>query len=146
MTVLPWGSAVSVERPEADHQGRGGFRRPPATARGGSCRWAVAASPTGASRRSSTPVSGLPSERSCQDIDMHRCLEQGHASTAINVCESTRRSDPVSRIQLALNVDDIEVATVFYTKLLGVEPAKTRPGYANFAVADPPLKLVLLEN
>ncbi|HEV7212905.1 MAG TPA: ArsI/CadI family heavy metal resistance metalloenzyme [Blastococcus sp.] len=52
----------------------------------------------------------------------------------------------MSRIQLALNVDDVEVATAFYTKLLGVEPAKTRPGYANFAVADPPLKLVLLEN
>ena len=52
----------------------------------------------------------------------------------------------MSRVQLALNVDDIEQATAFYTKLLGVEPAKTRPGYANFAVANPPLKLVLLEN
>jgi catechol 2,3-dioxygenase-like lactoylglutathione lyase family enzyme len=52
----------------------------------------------------------------------------------------------VSRIQLALNVDDIEAATAFYSKLLGTEPAKTRPGYANFAVSDPPLKLVLLEN
>ena len=52
----------------------------------------------------------------------------------------------MSRIQLALNVDDVEVATAFYTKLLGVPPAKTRPGYANFAVVDPPLKLVLLEN
>jgi catechol 2,3-dioxygenase-like lactoylglutathione lyase family enzyme len=52
----------------------------------------------------------------------------------------------VSRIQLALNVDDIEAATAFYSKLFGVEPAKTRPGYANFAIADPPLKLVLLEN
>jgi catechol 2,3-dioxygenase-like lactoylglutathione lyase family enzyme len=52
----------------------------------------------------------------------------------------------MSRIQLALNVDDIEAATAFYATLLGVEPAKTRPGYANFAVADPPLKLVLLEN
>jgi catechol 2,3-dioxygenase-like lactoylglutathione lyase family enzyme len=52
----------------------------------------------------------------------------------------------MSRIQLALNVDDVEVATAFYSKLFGVEPAKTRPGYANFAVADPPLKLVLLEN
>jgi catechol 2,3-dioxygenase-like lactoylglutathione lyase family enzyme len=52
----------------------------------------------------------------------------------------------VSRIQLALNVDDVEAATAFYTKLFGVEPAKTQPGYANFAVADPPLKLVLLEN
>jgi catechol 2,3-dioxygenase-like lactoylglutathione lyase family enzyme len=52
----------------------------------------------------------------------------------------------MSRIQLALNVDDVEVATAFYSKLFGVEPAKTRPGYANFAIVDPPLKLVLLEN
>jgi catechol 2,3-dioxygenase-like lactoylglutathione lyase family enzyme len=52
----------------------------------------------------------------------------------------------VSRVQLALNVDDVAAATAFYSRLLGVEPAKTRPGYANFAVADPPLKLVLLEN
>jgi catechol 2,3-dioxygenase-like lactoylglutathione lyase family enzyme len=52
----------------------------------------------------------------------------------------------MSRIQLALNVDDVEEATAFYTKLFGTEPAKTRPGYANFAIADPPLKLVLLEN
>jgi catechol 2,3-dioxygenase-like lactoylglutathione lyase family enzyme len=52
----------------------------------------------------------------------------------------------MSRIQLALNVDDVEAATAFYAALFGVEPAKTRPGYANFAIADPPLKLVLLEN
>jgi catechol 2,3-dioxygenase-like lactoylglutathione lyase family enzyme len=52
----------------------------------------------------------------------------------------------VSRIQLALDVDDIDQAVDFYTRLLGVEPAKRRPGYANFAVAEPPLKLVLLEN
>jgi catechol 2,3-dioxygenase-like lactoylglutathione lyase family enzyme len=52
----------------------------------------------------------------------------------------------MSRIQLALNVDDIEAATAFYAKLFGVAPAKQRPGYANFAVADPPLKLVLIEN
>ena len=52
----------------------------------------------------------------------------------------------MSRIQLALNVDDVEAATAFYAKLFGTEPAKTRPGYANFVVADPPLKLVLLEN
>jgi catechol 2,3-dioxygenase-like lactoylglutathione lyase family enzyme len=52
----------------------------------------------------------------------------------------------MSRIQLALNVDDVSSATAFYTKLFGVGPAKTRPGYANFAVSDPPLKLVLLEN
>src|SRR3954447_3109022 len=52
----------------------------------------------------------------------------------------------MSRIQLALNVDDVETATAFYTQLFGTEPAKRRPGYANFAIADPPLKLVLLEN
>src|SRR5919107_4131684 len=52
----------------------------------------------------------------------------------------------MSRIQLALNVDDVEAATAFYAKLFGTEPAKTRPGYANFAIADPPLKLVLMEN
>ena len=52
----------------------------------------------------------------------------------------------MSRIQLALNVDDVEVATAFYAQLFGTQPAKTRPGYANFAIADPPLKLVLIEN
>ncbi|SDX74678.1 Glyoxalase/Bleomycin resistance protein/Dioxygenase superfamily protein [Geodermatophilus africanus] len=52
----------------------------------------------------------------------------------------------MSRIQLALDVDDVEAATAFYAKLFGTEPVKTRPGYANFAIADPPLKLVLLEN
>ena len=51
----------------------------------------------------------------------------------------------MSRIQLALNVDDIETATAFYTKLFGAEPAKVRPGYANFAIADPPLKLILFQ-
>jgi catechol 2,3-dioxygenase-like lactoylglutathione lyase family enzyme len=53
---------------------------------------------------------------------------------------------PVSRIQLALNVDDIDESVAFYSKLFGTEPAKRRPGYANFAIAEPPLKLVLLEN
>jgi catechol 2,3-dioxygenase-like lactoylglutathione lyase family enzyme len=52
----------------------------------------------------------------------------------------------MSRIQLALNVDDIDEATAFYSRLFGTEPAKRRPGYANFAIAQPPLKLVLLEN
>ena len=50
------------------------------------------------------------------------------------------------RIQLALNVNDLEESIAFYSKLLGTGPAKVRPGYANFAVAEPPLKLVLLEN
>lgn len=50
------------------------------------------------------------------------------------------------RVQLALNVNDLEESISFYTKLFGTSPAKVRPGYANFAVAEPPLKLVLLEN
>lgn len=52
----------------------------------------------------------------------------------------------MSRVQLALNVTDIEAAIDFYTKLFGTEPAKRRPGYANFAIVEPPLKLVLIEN
>ena len=52
----------------------------------------------------------------------------------------------VSRVQLALNVDDLDAAIAFYAKLFGAQPAKVKPGYANFAIADPPLKLVLLEN
>ena len=52
----------------------------------------------------------------------------------------------MSRIQLALNVDDLDAAIVFYSKLFNTAPAKVKPGYANFAVAEPPLKLVLLEN
>ena len=50
------------------------------------------------------------------------------------------------RIQLALNVDDLDESISFYRKLFGTEPAKVRPGYANFAIADPPLKLILMEN
>ncbi|MCC5626815.1 VOC family protein [Nostoc sphaeroides CHAB 2801] len=52
----------------------------------------------------------------------------------------------MSRVQLALNVSDIDAAVDFYSKLFGTEPAKRRPGYANFAIAEPPLKLVLIEN
>jgi predicted enzyme related to lactoylglutathione lyase len=52
----------------------------------------------------------------------------------------------VSRVQLALNVADIDEAITFYSKLFNTEPAKVRSGYANFAVADPPLKLVLIED
>jgi catechol 2,3-dioxygenase-like lactoylglutathione lyase family enzyme len=66
----------------------------------------------------------------------------GQTSTVIYIWEV-----PVSgRIQLALNVNDLDESIAFYTKLLGTGPAKVRPGYANFAVAEPPLKLVLLEN
>jgi catechol 2,3-dioxygenase-like lactoylglutathione lyase family enzyme len=52
----------------------------------------------------------------------------------------------MSRVQLALNVNDIDAAIAFYTKLFGTGPAKVREGYANFAIAEPPLKLVLIEN
>ena len=51
----------------------------------------------------------------------------------------------MSRVQLALRVADLEGSIAFYSKLFGVEPAKRRPGYANFAITEPPLKLVLLE-
>jgi catechol 2,3-dioxygenase-like lactoylglutathione lyase family enzyme len=52
---------------------------------------------------------------------------------------------PMSRLQLALNVSDLDAAIEFYSKLFAAEPAKRKLGYANFAIADPPLKLVLFE-
>ncbi len=52
----------------------------------------------------------------------------------------------MSRAQLALNVDDLDTAITFYSKLFNTSPAKVKPGYANFAIAAPPLKLVLIEN
>jgi catechol 2,3-dioxygenase-like lactoylglutathione lyase family enzyme len=63
----------------------------------------------------------------------------------IRQCIGLRRST-VSRVQLALNVSDVDAAVDFYSKLFGTPPAKRRPGYANFAVETPPLKLVLIEN
>jgi predicted enzyme related to lactoylglutathione lyase len=50
------------------------------------------------------------------------------------------------RLQLALNVKDLEEAIVFYSKLFNVEVNKRKPGYANFAIEEPPLKLVLFED
>src|SRR4051812_14962566 len=52
----------------------------------------------------------------------------------------------MSRIQLALNVDDLDASIAFYSRLFDTEPVKVRPGYANFAVTEPPLKLVLIES
>jgi catechol 2,3-dioxygenase-like lactoylglutathione lyase family enzyme len=52
----------------------------------------------------------------------------------------------MSRLQLALNVPDIDAAVDFYSKLFATEPNKRKPGYANFAIAQPPLKLVLFED
>ena len=62
-------------------------------------------------------------------------------STVINVTGET-----MARLQLALNVSDLDEAIGFYSTLFATPPAKVRPGYANFAVADPPLKLVLIEH
>jgi catechol 2,3-dioxygenase-like lactoylglutathione lyase family enzyme len=52
----------------------------------------------------------------------------------------------MTRVQLALNVSDVDAAVEFYSRLFGVGPAKRRPGYANFAIEEPALKLVLIEN
>ncbi|HEV3267529.1 MAG TPA: ArsI/CadI family heavy metal resistance metalloenzyme [Acidimicrobiales bacterium] len=60
--------------------------------------------------------------------------------TKVNLLE-----DVMNRIQLALNVSNLDEAIDFYSKFFRVEPAKVRPGYANFAIDDPPLKLVLME-
>ena len=51
----------------------------------------------------------------------------------------------MSRVQLALNVANLDAAVEFYSKLFAVEPAKRRPGYANFSISEPPLKLILFE-
>jgi catechol 2,3-dioxygenase-like lactoylglutathione lyase family enzyme len=56
------------------------------------------------------------------------------------------QEEAMSRVQLALDVEDLESSIAFYSKLFGTPPAKVRPGYANFAVAEPSLKLVLIEN
>lgn len=58
----------------------------------------------------------------------------------------TNRKSPTMRLQLALNVSDLDEAIDFYQRMFATEPFKVKPGYANFAIADPPLKLVLFEN
>jgi catechol 2,3-dioxygenase-like lactoylglutathione lyase family enzyme len=65
--------------------------------------------------------------------------------TETNVSVKPGWEPDMARVQLALNVSDVDAAVAFYSRLFGVEPAKRRPGYANFAIAEPPLKLVLLE-
>src|SRR5687767_3819250 len=62
-----------------------------------------------------------------------------------SICRSDRKGDPMSRVQLALRVADLDAAVDFYSRLFDAVPAKRRPGYANFAIIEPPLKLVLLE-
>jgi lactoylglutathione lyase len=63
-----------------------------------------------------------------------------------DICLTDWRFFVMSRVQLALNVDDLDAAILFYSRLFNTEPAKRKPGYANFAIAQPPLKLVLQEN
>ncbi|MEY3559310.1 MAG: hypothetical protein RL691_745 [Actinomycetota bacterium] len=65
--------------------------------------------------------------------------------TVVKVCIGIRKENSMSRVQLALNVSNIDEAIAYYSKMFGVGPAKVREGYANFAIADPPLKLVLIE-
>ncbi len=65
-----------------------------------------------------------------------------HATPA----QATTPVEGLPRVQLAINVDDIDQAVAFYSELFAVEPHKRRPGYANFAISEPPLKLVLIEN
>ncbi|EOM76899.1 lactoylglutathione lyase [Rhodococcus rhodnii LMG 5362] len=67
-------------------------------------------------------------------------------STSNNSTYISQVEAAMSRAQLALNVDDLQESIAFYSRLFGTEPAKVKPGYANFAIAEPPLKLVLLEN
>ena len=71
------------------------------------------------------------------DIDSHQ-------STA--ALRRVNQEEPVSRLQLALNVNDIDAAVAFYSTLFDSEPVKRRPGYANFAIDNPALKLILFEN
>jgi catechol 2,3-dioxygenase-like lactoylglutathione lyase family enzyme len=49
------------------------------------------------------------------------------------------------RVHLSLNVRDLDAAVSYYSKLFGAKPSKRKPGYANFALDRPPLKLALLE-
>jgi catechol 2,3-dioxygenase-like lactoylglutathione lyase family enzyme len=98
-------------------------------------------------------------------VDALSARERANQSTVVNVsptvppyiddCRCELREPPqeprrggnniMSRVQLALNVTDLPAAIAFYGALFDTEPAKVRDGYANFAIADPPLKLVLIE-
>src|SRR3954447_9129980 len=71
------------------------------------------------------------------DVDVHPWRDRHHRPGL--------RSHSMSRVQLALRVADLEASIEFYSRLFDTTPAKRRPGYANFAIAEPPLKLVLLE-
>ena len=91
-----------------------------------------------AARRGSTVVI-VHSRKTLTSVDGSATIDP---STNVNL---SRPEVAMSRVQLALNVSDLDEAIAFYSKLFATEPAKVRPGYANFAVAEPPLKLVLIE-
>src|SRR3954452_9654044 len=72
-------------------------------------------------------------------------MSGGGMASDIDSCRCNPEEETVSRVQLALRVADLEAAVDFYSRLFDAIPAKRRPGYANFAITEPPLKLVLLE-
>src|SRR3954468_995411 len=72
-------------------------------------------------------------------------MSGGGMASDIDNCRCNPEEETVSRVQLALRVADLEAAIGFYSRLFDAVPAKRRPGYANFAIAEPPVKLVLLE-
>src|SRR6202012_877587 len=78
--------------------------------------------------------------------DRRPCPGSHHRTGPHHDClPRTRRKEiTMSRVQLASNVDDLDEAITFYSKLFNPQPAKVKPGYANFAITQPPLKLVLL--
>jgi catechol 2,3-dioxygenase-like lactoylglutathione lyase family enzyme len=69
-----------------------------------------------------------------------------NVTVTLQIDEYQFKENSMNRIQLALNVSDLDEAVDFYTKFFRTQPAKVRLGYANFAIDDPPLKLVLIEN
>jgi catechol 2,3-dioxygenase-like lactoylglutathione lyase family enzyme len=75
---------------------------------------------------------------------MHYRLSRHHITTPPHH-HTNALEFPMSRFQLALDVSNIDDAVTFYSRLFGIQPAKRKPGYANFEIADPPLKLVLIE-
>ena len=102
-------------------------------------RACLRSSPNCADERTSKRTQHRASAASIEVLVRHPCRPPGRAR------RTKETSDGTSRVQLALNVTDIDAATPFYRDLFGVDPAKQRPGYANFEIADPPLKLVLFE-
>src|SRR5829696_4720687 len=78
---------------------------------------------------------------------IHRCLSIYGAAVTTTIPHTVSASKVgLPRVQLALNVSDIDEAVDFYSRMFGAEPHKRRPGYANFALTSPPLKLVLFES